>query len=167
MFTGEFTWLRLICGKRNSLVYTRTLGGLISLYCRRLAMSKRGTLGRKGRHWSQKFREVVVAKSSNGSFNVCIEGGAENGEFARIGSFKQDKVKYKHGKLQVNDIILEVSEVAIAGYTLPDVVSLIKKTGDLLEMKVVKPGEFLFKIYTRIISLQSCVDECCKFCFAI
>jgi hypothetical protein len=107
-------------------------------------MSKKGTLGRKGKHWSQRVREIVVVKSANGSFNVCIEGGAENGEFARIGSFKQDKVKYKQGKLHVNDVILEVSDVAIAGCTLPDVVSLIKKTGDVLKMQVVKPGKYSF-----------------------
>lgn len=103
-------------------------------------MSKKGTLGRKGKHWAQRVREVVVGRSSNGSFNVCIEGGAENGEFARIGSFKQDKVKYKQGKLHVDDVILEVNDVPIAGYTLPDVVSLIKKTGEILRMRVVKPG---------------------------
>jgi C-terminal processing protease CtpA/Prc len=107
-------------------------------------MSRKGTLGRKGKHWSQRVREIVVVKSANGSFNVCIEGGAENGEFARIGNFKQDKVKYKQGKLHVNDVILEVNDVAIAGYTLPDVVSLIKKTGDVLKMQVVKPGKFCF-----------------------
>ena len=104
-------------------------------------MSKKGTTGRKGKHWAQRVREVVVGRSSNGSFNVCIEGGAENGEFGNIGNFKPDKVKYKQGKLHVSDIILEVNDVTIAGYTLPDVVTLIKKTGEVLRMRVVKPGK--------------------------
>ena len=37
------------------------------------------------KHWSTNVNQVVVQRGSNGSFNLCIEGGSEYGQFVVIG----------------------------------------------------------------------------------
>lgn len=101
---------------------------------------KKGSLPRKGKHWSNSVREIVLCKN-DGSFNLKIDGGAENGEFIYIGGIKEKKVKYKKGKFHVDDIVLEVNGNSVAGFTRPDFLTLINKDGrDAVNMRVVKPG---------------------------
>lgn len=103
---------------------------------------KKGTLSRKGKHWSQCVREIILCKN-DGSFNLKIDGGAENGEFVYIGGLKEKRVKYKKGKLHVDDILLEVNGNSVAGFTRPDFLTLINKDGkDAVNLRVVKPGMF-------------------------
>lgn len=105
------------------------------------AHGKKGSLPRKGKHWSQRVREAIVVRSSDGSFNLKIDGGAENGEFIIIGGIKEDKVKFKKGKVLCDDIVLEINNQPVAGYTRPDVLTLINKNGgDAVSMRTVKPG---------------------------
>ncbi|KAK3750152.1 hypothetical protein QZH41_004562 [Actinostola sp. cb2023] len=101
---------------------------------------KKGSLPRKGKHWSHNVREIILCKA-DGSFNLKIDGGAENGEFVYVGGIKEKKVKYKKGKLHVNDIVLEVNANAVAGFTRPDFLTLINKDGkDAVVLRTVKPG---------------------------
>ena len=37
------------------------------------------------KHWSTNVNQVIVQRGSNGSFNLCIEGGSEYGQFVVIG----------------------------------------------------------------------------------
>ena len=37
------------------------------------------------RHWSSAINKAVLHRSTNGSFNLCIEGGSEYGQFVVIG----------------------------------------------------------------------------------
>lgn len=37
------------------------------------------------KHWSTNVNQVTVQRGSNGSFNLCIEGGSEYGQFVVIG----------------------------------------------------------------------------------
>jgi len=101
---------------------------------------KKGSLPRKGKHWSHNVREIILCKA-DGSFNLKIDGGAENGEFVYVGGIKEKKVKYKKGKLHVNDIVLEVNANTVAGFTRPDFLTLINKDGkDAVVLRTVKPG---------------------------
>ncbi|EDO42539.1 predicted protein, partial [Nematostella vectensis] len=96
---------------------------------------------RKGKHWSHHVRESIVCKSKEGSFNLKIVGGAEFGEFINIGDLKEDKVVYKKGKLLCGDVILEINNKPVAGYTRPDVLELISKDGrNAVSLRTVKPG---------------------------
>jgi DUF917 family protein len=105
------------------------------------AYGKKGSLPRKGKHWSHRVRETILSRSSDGSFNLKIDGGAENGEFIIIGGIKEDKVKYKKGRLLCDDVVLEINNQPVAGYTRPDVLTLINKNGgDAVSMRTVKPG---------------------------
>ena len=37
------------------------------------------------KHWSSVVSQAVVQRGPNGSFNLCIEGGSEYGQFVVIG----------------------------------------------------------------------------------
>ncbi|XP_032239882.2 membrane-associated guanylate kinase, WW and PDZ domain-containing protein 1 isoform X2 [Nematostella vectensis] len=103
--------------------------------------SSKSSLSRKGKHWSHHVRESIVCKSKEGSFNLKIVGGAEFGEFINIGDLKEDKVVYKKGKLLCGDVILEINNKPVAGYTRPDVLELISKDGrNAVSLRTVKPG---------------------------
>ena len=105
----------------------------------------RNSLPRKGKHWSQHVRDTLLLRSpSSGNFNLHIEGGAENGEFICVGEIRQDRIKYKRGKLHPGNIILEINGTPVAGYTQFDVLSLIKGSNSALELRTIKQGN---KIY--------------------
>ena len=101
---------------------------------------KRNSLPRKGKHWSQRLRETVLDRNPSGHFNLHLVGGAENGEFISLGEFRQDKLKYRKGKLHEGDIFLEINGQPVAGYTAFDVLALIKASGSSVTLRSVKPG---------------------------
>lgn len=37
------------------------------------------------KHWSAAVSQAVIQRAKNGSFNLCIEGGSEYGQFVVIG----------------------------------------------------------------------------------
>ncbi|XP_065656846.1 membrane-associated guanylate kinase, WW and PDZ domain-containing protein 1 isoform X3 [Hydra vulgaris] len=92
------------------------------------------------RHWSSSVNKAVVQRSSNGSFNLCIEGGSEYGQFVVIGDVLTDKVLYKTGRLTPGEIILEINGTHIAGYTQSDGISLIRNSGNILRITSVISG---------------------------
>ena len=92
------------------------------------------------RHWSERVNEAVVIRGPNGSFNLCIEGGSEYGQFVVIGDVLTDKARYKLGTVSPGELILEINDKHIAGYTQTDAISLIKESGEFLEVVTVYPG---------------------------
>lgn len=79
-------------------------------------------------------------RGSNGVFNVHLEGGAEYGEFIYIGDIFQEKIKIKKGKLHLDDIVLEIDNEPVAGYTQSDIVDFVKKAGETITLRTVKQG---------------------------
>lgn len=105
----------------------------------------RNSLPRKGRHWSQNVHECVLLRGSTGNFNLHIVGGAENGEFICIGEVRQDRLRYKRGKIYQGDIVLEINGKPVAGYTQFDVLPLIKSSNEAVTLHTVKQGRELIK----------------------
>lgn len=103
-------------------------------------LPKRNSLPRKTKHWSNRVKETAVSRASNGAFNVHLEGGAEYGEFIYIGEVLQEKIKVKKGKLHVDDIVLEIDNEPVAGYTQSDVIDFVKKAGEIITFRTVKQG---------------------------
>lgn len=103
---------------------------------------KRNSLPRKGKHWSHRIRETVLCRNPSGHYNLHLAGGAENGEFISLGDIRQEKLKYKRGKLHEGDIFLEINGQPVAGCTAFDVLALIKESVDAVTLRTVKPGTY-------------------------
>ena len=87
---------------------------------------------KEARHWSTKVQESIISS------------GAESGQFCYVGELKQDKLIYHSGKLQQNDIILEVQGQKVSGFILKDLLDYIKhvgKNGAPVILKTVRSGE--------------------------
>lgn len=103
----------------------------------------RNSLPRKGKHWSQTVHECALQRDSrNGNFNLHIVGGAENGEFICIGDVRQDRLRYRRGKIHQGDVVLEINGTAVAGYTQFDVLPLIKSSNEVVTLRTVKQGRY-------------------------
>ena len=108
------------------------------------------------RHWSERVNEAVVVRGPNGSFNICIEGGSEYGQFVVIGDVLKDRVRFKLNSVSAGDIILEINGKHVAGYTQSDAISLIKESNEHLEVVTVYPGRPLsFQLLSNCLSLKS------------
>lgn len=50
------------------------------------------------KHWSAAVNQAVIQRAKNGSFNLCIEGGSEYGQFVVIGDVlagKKEKCSFR------------------------------------------------------------------------
>lgn len=103
--------------------------------------SLRNSLPRKGKHWSYHVHECVIQRGPNGNFNLHIVGGAENGEFICVGDVKQDRLRYRRGKIYPGDVVVEINGTPVAGYTQFDVLPLIKSSNEAVTLRTVKPGK--------------------------
>ncbi|CAM1323211.1 Uncharacterised protein g8324 [Pycnogonum litorale] len=76
-------------------------------------------------NWSKLSKETVLTCGTDGILNaIIIDGGSDNGQFPYIGSVDQEKLNYVQGdRLVVNDIILEIQEQKVSGYTQRDVIA--------------------------------------------
>ena len=96
------------------------------------------------RHWSQKVHESIVSAGPEGLLNLVVKGGAENGQYCWIGEVKQDKINYHSGKLQQDDVVLEIQGQKVAGFTLRDLLDWLKhvsKNSSPVMFKTVKAGK--------------------------
>ena len=105
--------------------------------------SLRNSLPRKGKHWSQSVHECILLRGSSGNFNLHIVGGAENGEFICIGEVRQDRLRYRRGRIHQGDVVLEINGKAVAGYTQFDVLPLIKSSNEAVTLRTVKQGRII------------------------
>ena len=97
----------------------------------------------KNDEWRRFENEVILAANENGTLNFSIEGGSDNGEFARVCDLNQSKINCKSGKLCEGDIILEVQGQKVAGYTQRDVVAWLNhccKNGNPVVLKTIPSG---------------------------
>jgi len=89
-----------------------------------------GHVRQQSQHWSNAVQEVLVSQSADRFSAVTLCGGAENGQFCYIGDVASDGITYHHdGRLQTNDVLLEVQGQCVAGYTLADVIELVAVAG--------------------------------------
>lgn len=90
-------------------------------------------------HWSNAVYESYLSASADGTFDLTIEGGSDNGEFPIFGF-----VPPTNRNISKGDIILEIQGQKIAGYTQKDVIGLLKhcvRNGNSVKIKAVKSGK--------------------------
>lgn len=95
------------------------------------------------RHWHTKMKESIFSADMEGLQNLIIKGGADSGQFCWIGDLKHVGITYHSGKLHPDDIIIEVQDKKVAGYTMKDLLQLLKdlcKNGAPVLMKTIKAG---------------------------
>lgn len=96
-------------------------------------------------HWRQGVCETVITARPDGSLNFSVHGGSDNGEFAYVNHIVQNKVNYVSGKLNEEDILLEIQGQKVAGYTQRDVVAWLNhccRNGNPVVLKTIDAGEY-------------------------
>jgi hypothetical protein len=103
------------------------------------------------KHWSQTCHETILSSNDNHhSIQLNLSGGADNGQFVylneSISLLKNNQTSFtiiKGGKIDFDEIILEIDQHKIAGCTLADVHILIETlsmNGKQIKLKTVKSG---------------------------
>jgi len=104
------------------------------------------------KHWSQTCHETILLSNDNNHLiQLPLAGGADNGQFIYFNesiSILKNKTStniIKGGKIDVDEIILEIDQHQIAGCTLADVQVLIQTlstNGKQIKLKTVKTGMY-------------------------
>jgi hypothetical protein len=109
------------------------------------------------KHWSQTCHDTILL--SNDIFyaiQLPLAGGADNGQFVYFNepiSILKNKLStniIKGGKIDIDEIILEIDQHQIAGCTLADVQLLIgtlSANGKQIKLKTVKTGMYIWLIF--------------------
>jgi hypothetical protein len=103
------------------------------------------------KHWSQTSHEtILLSNDKNYSIQLPLAGGADNGQFVylneSISLLKNNQTSFhilKGGKIDFDEIIIEIDQHKIAGCTLADVQALIETlsiNGKQMKLKTVKSG---------------------------
>jgi len=103
------------------------------------------------KHWSQTCHETILSSNDNNHpIQLNLSGGADNGQFVylneSISLLKNTQTSFiilKGGKIDYDEIILEIDQHKIAGCTLADVQALIETlsiNGKQIKLKTVKSG---------------------------
>ncbi|CAF3013359.1 unnamed protein product [Rotaria sp. Silwood2] len=102
------------------------------------------------KHWSQTCHEtILVSNDNNHTIQLPLEGGSDNGQFVYFNdsiSLLKNKTEtniLKGGKIDFDEIVLEIDQHYIAGYTLADVQLLIETlstNGKQIKLKTVRSG---------------------------
>ncbi|CAF1063210.1 unnamed protein product [Rotaria sordida] len=113
-----------------------------------LALTSPPILPRK--HWAQTCHEtILVSNDNNYTIQLPLAGGSDNGQFVyfndSISLLKNNTSTniIKGGKIDFDEIILEIDQYHIAGYTLVDVQLLIETlstNGKPIKLKTVQSG---------------------------
>ncbi len=106
------------------------------------------------KHWSQTCHEtILLSNDNNHSIQLPLAGGSDNGEFIYFNesiSLLKNRTStniIKGGKIDLNEILLEIDQHHTAGYTLIDVQLLIETlstNGRQIKLKTVKSGMSVF-----------------------
>jgi len=93
------------------------------------------------RHWSERVRETIIRRTSDGALHLRIRGGAEDGAFPYFGPVLHEKITYEAGNpLNEGDLLLEVNGQTVAGLTLYDLNTIIAAAEDPVKLKSVQDG---------------------------
>jgi hypothetical protein len=88
------------------------------------------------KHWSQNIHESTLSSRlvDTDQFLSCIYGGSDNGQFIYFDqSINNLELSFLNGKLNPNEILLEIQNQKLSGYTLYDVVKLLKQMSSTFE----------------------------------
>lgn len=106
------------------------------------------------KHWSQTCQEtILISNDTNHSIQLPLAGGADNGEFVyfiesmSLLNNKTSTTILKGGKIDMDEIILEIDHYKVVGYTLADVRLLIETlstNGKQIKLKTVRSGMYVF-----------------------
>jgi hypothetical protein len=113
------------------------------------------------KHWSQTCHEtILLSNDNNHAIKLNLSGGADNGQFVylneSISLLKNNQTSFhilKGGKIDFDEIILEIDQRQIAGCTLADVQILIETlsiNGKQIKLKTVKSGIYKFSFIIHI-----------------
>lgn len=132
------------------------------------------------KHWSHKVHEINIPNDLIKKLNLIehIKGGSDSGEFIYFDSLlniPESFVSQINGKLNTNEIILEIDTHKISGYTLFDVKTLLKQliisttTNKLIKFNTIKinylPKQLRLYLDERFqkdsidYNLQTCIRE--------
>ncbi|CAD5122284.1 unnamed protein product [Dimorphilus gyrociliatus] len=89
--------------------------------------SKSPSPGRNTKHWTQRIRETVLSVTREGILDVMICGGADNGQFCYLGDIEHSNIHYFNGKLQEDEVILEIQGRQVGGFTHKDAIELVRQ----------------------------------------
>ncbi|CAF0809334.1 unnamed protein product [Rotaria sp. Silwood1] len=103
------------------------------------------------KHWCQTCHETILSSNGNNqSIQLNLSGGADNGQFVYfnepISLLKNNQTSFiilKGGKIDLEEIILEIDQHKVAGCTLADVKLLVETlsiNGKQIKLKTVKSG---------------------------
>ena len=106
------------------------------------------------KHWSQTCHETILSSTDhNHSIQLNLSGGADNGQFIyfneSISLLKNNQTLFniiKGGKIDFDEILIEIDQHQIAGCTLADVHILIETlsiNGKQIKLKTVKSGIYM------------------------
>ena len=107
-------------------------------------------------HWSQTCHETILSLNENNhSIKLNLSGGADNGQFIylneSISLLKNNQISFcilKGGKIDFDEIILEIDQHKIAGCTLADLQLLIETlsmNNKQIKLKTVKSGNYIIR----------------------
>ena len=113
------------------------------------------------KHWSHTCHETILSSNDKTHpIQLSLQGGADNGQFVylneSISLLKNNQTSFtivKGGKIDLEEILLEIDQRKVAGCTLADVQILIETfslNGKQLKMKTVKSGMDLFVLHLLI-----------------
>ena len=94
-------------------------------------------------HWSTRIQETVVSAVPEDNLGITLSGGADNGQFCCINDINHSHLTYHSGKLNIDELILEIQGQKVAGYTLRDATIWLKQVsqnGAPVMVKTVKIG---------------------------
>jgi hypothetical protein len=109
------------------------------------------------KHWSQTLHEtILLSNHNNQTIQLPLAGGADNGQFVYLYESisllknKSSASIVKGGKVDSEEIIIEIDQHRIAGCTLADahlLIETLSTNGKQIKLKTVKTG----------------MDICCSF----
>ncbi|CAF4044194.1 unnamed protein product [Rotaria magnacalcarata] len=110
------------------------------------------------KHWYQTCHETILASNGNNhSIQLNLAGGADNGQFVYfnelISLLKNNQTSFiilKGGKIDIDEIILEIDQHKVAGCTLADVKLVIETlsiNGKQIKLQTVKSGIMFLLIF--------------------
>ena len=118
------------------------------------------------KHWSHTCHETALSSNdSNYSIHLNLAGGADNWQFVyfneSLSALKNNKSTatiLKGGKIDLDEIIVEIEQHHVGGCTLADVqylIEMLTKNGKAMRLKTVKSGtvRVFSRFYTSLIFL--------------
>ncbi|XP_054711922.1 membrane-associated guanylate kinase, WW and PDZ domain-containing protein 1-like [Uloborus diversus] len=93
--------------------------------------------------WYSNVHDCTVCVNADGTLNLPVSGGSDKGEFAYFDDLIQNRISYLSGYLENGDVILEIQNQKVAGFTQRDVNAWLNhccKSGNPVRITVARGG---------------------------